>query len=56
MEKEKSSYPVPGKIKEGRAQAGAGTQAGLRNLVKDMPDNLFLCVVLEEGHGKKKPV
>lgn len=56
MEEEKSSYFVPGERKENRVQAGAGTPGGLRNLIKDMPDNLFLCVVLEEGYGKKKPV
>lgn len=56
MEKEKSSYHVPEEIEESRTQAGARTHEGLRNLIKDMPDNLFLCVVLEEGYGKKKPV
>ena len=54
MEKEKSSYPVPEEIEESRTQAG--TLEGLRNFIKNMPDNLFLCVVLEEGYGKKKPV
>lgn len=56
MEEEKAGCPVTGERKEDSTQAGAGTHGELRNLVKNMPDNLFLQVVFGEGYGKKKPV
>ncbi|MFG6329437.1 MAG: hypothetical protein K1W06_08220 [Lachnospiraceae bacterium] len=56
MEEEKDSFHIPEERKQSNMQTGAGTSAKLRNFIKNMPDNLFLCVVLEEGYGKKEPV